>query len=148
MTMQKALIAFAVLCLAQLSYAALPYKNFGEPLKTDYQTWHDNCKLYIPGVTQEEINRVKQGIFDTDNQAIKKYAACVWLESKTMNTDMVMNKAMLDLYLPKEVLEDEYIGYLLCAKQFSQKKNMSFPDKVFGFYQCNYKRNPDKFIFF
>ncbi|XP_072399282.1 uncharacterized protein [Diabrotica undecimpunctata] len=145
--MQNALIAFAVLFLAQFSYAAFPYKNYGEPLKTDFQTWHDNCKIYIPGVTQEEINRVRQGHFDTNNQAIKNYAACVWLESKVINTDMIMNKAMLDLYMPKNIMEDEYIGYLLCAKQYRQKKNMPFADKIFGLLQCNYNRNPDYFIF-
>ncbi|XP_072399278.1 uncharacterized protein [Diabrotica undecimpunctata] len=150
--MQKALIAFAALCFVQLSYAALPYNNYGEPLKTDFQTWHDNCKIYIPGVTQEEINRVRQGHFDTDNQAIKNYAACIWLESKIINTDMVMNKALADLYVPKGLgsqIEDEFIGYLLCAKQFRQYRNkMSFADKIFGMIQCNYNRSPDNFVFF
>ncbi|XP_050517210.1 uncharacterized protein LOC114339171 [Diabrotica virgifera virgifera] len=145
-------IAFAVVCLVQLSYAALSYKNFGEPAKTDFQEWHDNCRIYIPGVTQAEINRVRQGHFDTDNPAIKNYAACVWLESKIINTDMVMNKALVDLYMPKKIgagTEDEYIGYLLCAKQFRQYKNkMSFADKIFGMIQCNYNRSPKNFIFF
>ncbi|XP_072399280.1 uncharacterized protein [Diabrotica undecimpunctata] len=146
--MEKVMIAFAVLWLAQLSYAAYPIKDYGEPMKTDFKMWHDNCELYIPGVTQEEINRVRQGIFDTDNQAIKNYAACVWLESKGINTDMIMNKAILDLYLPKKIEEDEYIGYLLCAKKFRDYKDkMSFADKIFGMLECNYKRNPDDFIF-
>ncbi|CAG9840891.1 unnamed protein product [Diabrotica balteata] len=129
--MQKAIIALAVLCLAQLSYGAYPIKDFDEPMKTDFQTWHDNCKLYIPGVTDEDINRVRQGHFDTDNEAIK------------INTDMVMNKALLDLLMPQKIMEDEYIGYLLCAKHFRQYKNMAFRDKIFGLYQCNYNRNPD-----
>ncbi|XP_050517211.1 uncharacterized protein LOC126891904 [Diabrotica virgifera virgifera] len=146
--MQKALIAFAVLYLAQLSYAAFPYKDYGEPLKTDFKTWHDNCELYIPGVTQKEIDRVKQGKFDTDNQAIKNYSACIWLESKAINTDMVINKALLDLYMPEKLTDDEYLGYLLCARQFKQYKTMPFPDKIFGLYQCLYNRNPEKFIFF
>ncbi|XP_072399283.1 uncharacterized protein [Diabrotica undecimpunctata] len=146
--MQKTLFAFSVLCLAQLSYAVLPYKDFDEPMRTDFQTWHDNCKLYIPGVTDEDINRVRQGHFDTDNEAIKNYAACIALESKAINTDMVMNKALLDLLMPQKIMEDEFIGYLLCAKHFRQYKNMPFRDKIFGLYQCNYNRNPDNFIFF
>ncbi|CAG9840889.1 unnamed protein product [Diabrotica balteata] len=129
--MQKPLIAFAVLCLAQLSYAAYPIKDFGEPLKTDFKIWHDNCELYIPGVTQKEINRVREGHFDTDNLAIK------------LNTDMIMNKAMLDLYMPKKLMEEEYIGYLMCASQFRNYKKMPIIDKIFGMLECNYNRNPD-----
>ncbi|XP_028142656.1 uncharacterized protein LOC114336481 [Diabrotica virgifera virgifera] len=144
--MQKTLIALAVICLAQLSYAALPLKQFDEPLKTDFQMWHDNCEIYIPGVTQEEINQVRAGRFDTNNQSIKNYAACIWLESKILNTDMVMNKALLDIYMPKKIMEDEYIGYLLCAKKF-RKQNIPFADKVFGLIQCNYNRNPNDFTF-
>ncbi|XP_072398629.1 uncharacterized protein [Diabrotica undecimpunctata] len=145
--MQKSLIAFAVLCLAELSYAAYPIKDFGEPLKTDFKIWHDNCELYIPGVTQKEINRVREGHFDTDNLAIKKYAACIWLESKILNTDMIMNKAMLDLYMPKKLMEEEYIGYLMCASQFRNYKKMPIIDKIFGMLECNYNRNPDFFTF-
>ncbi|XP_028142655.1 uncharacterized protein LOC114336480 [Diabrotica virgifera virgifera] len=144
--MQKALISLAVLSLVQLSYAALPVREFGEPMKTDFQMWHDNCEIYIPGVTQKEIDRVRQGHFDTENQAIKNYAACVWLESKGINLDMIMNKAILDLYLPRKVEEDEYIGYLLCAKENRDKK-VSFVDKIWGMLECNYKRNPNDFIF-
>ncbi|XP_028142654.1 uncharacterized protein LOC114336479 [Diabrotica virgifera virgifera] len=144
--MQKALISLTVLCLVQLSYAALPHRQFDEPLKTDFQMWHDNCEIYIPGVTQEEINRVRQGHFDTNNQAIKNYGACVWLESKVINLDMVMNKALLDIYMPRKIMEDEYIGYLLCAKENRERK-VPFADKIWGLLQCNYKRNPNDFIF-
>nr|APC94265.1 odorant-binding protein 31 [Pyrrhalta aenescens] len=143
----KAAIILA-LCLA-IAHCLVDVEELGEEFVEKAKHLHDVCVAQTQ-VPNSVINLYKAGIFPVQNNLLKKYLTCLWLESKGANRNLEFNDEVIKNFFPASIAAHLVPIYVGCAKLVKQSAPMSTPidDKFYLISNCIYFKDPENWVFF
>ncbi|CAH1171131.1 unnamed protein product [Phaedon cochleariae] len=145
-------ILFSLFVMLSISsiYAQMDVSDYGVALDKVHTEMHDKCTKDHP-VTHADIWRVKIGIFDDNNEEMKKYILCLWRISGMIDLDTFrLSKILLDVYLPKEVHKGNGPNmYLECAaKGRDLPAGTALQERTWVLMKCVQHADPVNFVMF
>ncbi|KAG5873286.1 hypothetical protein JTB14_031376 [Gonioctena quinquepunctata] len=139
-------ITLVIVSIVSSSHAYLDADGVGEFLGPLLKTWHRKCALIL-GVTDKDISDMQLGIFDDDNENVKRYPLCLRIVGDLLSTNLEINEELANK-LPEnlEKIKQYYRDCLLEAKN-------SYPDAkayeiVWLMTKCLYKKDPENFVMY
>ncbi|CAH1099257.1 unnamed protein product [Psylliodes chrysocephalus] len=143
------------LCLVILSapiFASLHPKDYGPNLAEAIRHLHAECSI-ITGVSDLEIENVRNGNFAENNIRIKRYNTCLWLHSGVMlpSYDGVINlhgnkNYLLDLEPPK--LKGKFAKmFMSCIDEARESGEKNFTVLAWNATKCLHRTDPENFVY-
>ncbi|XP_056632197.1 uncharacterized protein LOC130442140 [Diorhabda sublineata] len=122
--------------------------DFGPNLMKDYKRIHDNC-VALTGATDGMIGEVKDGVFNDENDIIKEYTACIWLNVGVIDSKLNMNLEKMAYYWPSKISPDQISIYASCIKNAREETKLTTTvEKIWGIAKCIEDEIPEDHIFF
>ncbi|KAG5885142.1 hypothetical protein JTB14_032374 [Gonioctena quinquepunctata] len=146
--MNQFLQIFIVAVGISSAYAYMDEKDFGEKLLPLTKQWHDKC-IFVTETTQASIDAVKNGNFDDNDDAMKRYILCLWLASDQMtikDNRLNLNQKSLKELIPAKILNGSDL-FMNCAKK-ADKSATDPKEKTWALAKCTHDADPENFIMF
>ncbi|CAH1171128.1 unnamed protein product [Phaedon cochleariae] len=131
-------------------FAQLDGSKYNVAMKEYSKALHDEC-VKQHKVTDDDIWKVRTGIFDDNNHEMKNYILCLWRESGSMDLSTFrLSKILLDVYMPEEVHKGDGTNmYLECAgKGRELPAGTALQDRIWVFMKCAQQADPVNFVMF
>ncbi|KAG5885140.1 hypothetical protein JTB14_032372 [Gonioctena quinquepunctata] len=124
--------------------AYLLEEDFGDKFLPLTKIWHDQC-MVITGAKQESIYTVREGVFDDNDEKMKRYILCLWMVAGVVNKDMVFDFERMKSWMPSNHACQHY---LICWKKTRESGEVEPHELVWKFEKCVQKAIPETFVMF
>nr|QUP79495.1 odorant binding protein 2 [Monochamus saltuarius] len=137
------LVIVSAIFAASMVQATLDQSEYGSQIQAIKDNVHKIC-VSKSGTNEAAISNAANGIF-TDEPTIKNYMKCILAEAKVMNEKGEFNVDAITQLLPENLREEGLTVIKGCIAEFTDIPNVD--NKVFAFFKCYHKRNPNVYIF-
>ncbi|XP_072398716.1 uncharacterized protein [Diabrotica undecimpunctata] len=135
-----------VICLSAV-YGLVDEKDFSPKLVALAHSLHTTC-LGISGCKEEQVGLLKQGKFENPAECEGKYVSCLWTASGLMNSNLDVNRKLLEELMPDSVKGTETSIYNSCLEETKKQGEKDFNKEVWFLMKCIYNADPKNFIMF
>ncbi|XP_023027761.2 general odorant-binding protein 83a [Leptinotarsa decemlineata] len=131
-----------ILTISQSVVALLSREDFGEKLLEVASMLHNRC-IIKSGVNEVSIEGIAHGNF-VDDMKVKKYIACLWVESEAMNEDGSLNMEVIEVLCPPKLKREMEVGLPRCHAETAGIRPLY--ERTYQLTKCFYERYPDHFF--
>ncbi|CAH1171126.1 unnamed protein product [Phaedon cochleariae] len=132
------------------TFAQMDESKYNVALKEFSKALHDECVKHHK-VTDDEIWKLKTGIFDDNNDEMKNYVLCLWKESGTLDLSTFrLSKLLVEVYIPKELNNGDHVTmYLDCTTRGRElPTGTPLKERTWTVAKCLQQTDPENFVMF
>ncbi|KAG5865099.1 hypothetical protein JTB14_020722 [Gonioctena quinquepunctata] len=141
------IITLVVVSIVSSSHAYLDSDDLGDIVGPLSKIWHKKCATIL-GVTDRNISNLQQGIFNDDNENVKRYPLCLRIVGGLLSPNLEVNDELFEK-LPENLKKLKH-NYVDCISEAKESNPLSAEDTfeiVWAMEKCLYKKDQEVSIF-